>query len=375
MTITIFLVEDEIILARSLSRKLKQLGYQVIGTATSGEDAIEKIIEHPPDVVLMDIVIQGEIDGIQTTQKLLKSIDIPVIYLTAYADDETLDRAEASGSYGYLLKPPKEREIHATLKMVLKKHKDARLLKQLIEKSKDSLEKKSQYLSMTSHDLRNPLTAIQMSSDMLKTFDESWDRQRKLKYFERIQRAITSINGMLDEVSLVSKAESGKLPFLPQPLDLVAFIQEIIAEFEPLSENKHQLQFQYEPIPETPVLDKILLRHILANLLINAIKYSPEGGVITLTLQPIPKGIEVQVADHGLGIPEADLCHLFDRHQRASNVSRIPGTGLGLYISQKAVECHGGSISVESQVGEGTTFSVKLPSCTCLDSSPLLQES
>ena len=69
MTITIFLVEDEIILARSLSRKLKQLGYQVIGTATSGEDAIEKIIEHPPDVVLMDIVIQGEIDGIQTTQK------------------------------------------------------------------------------------------------------------------------------------------------------------------------------------------------------------------------------------------------------------------------------------------------------------------
>ena len=228
---------------------------------------------------------------------------------------------------------------------------------------------------MTSHDLRNPLTAIQMSSDMLKTFDESWDRQRKLKYFERIQRAITSINGMLDEVSLVSKAESGKLPFLPQPLDLVAFIQEIIAEFEPLSENKHQLQFQYEPIPETPVLDKILLRHILANLLINAIKYSPEGGVITLTLQPIPKGIEVQVADHGLGIPEADLCHLFDRHQRASNVSRIPGTGLGLYISQKAVECHGGSISVESQVGEGTTFSVKLPSCTCLDSSPLLQES
>ena len=73
-----------------------------------------------------------------------------MIYLTAYADDETLDRAEASGSYGYLLKPPKEREIHATLKMVLKKHKDARLLKQLIEKSKDSLEKK---ISISLYDL------------------------------------------------------------------------------------------------------------------------------------------------------------------------------------------------------------------------------
>ncbi len=375
MTITIFLVEDEIILARSLSRKLKQLGYQVIGTATSGEDAIEKILEHPPDIILMDIVIQGEMDGIQTTQKLLKSIDIPVIYLTAYADDETLDRAEASGSYGYLLKPPKEREIHATLKMVLNKHKNAESLKKIIQESQNSLDEKSQYLSMTSHDLRNPLTAIQMSSDMLKIFDESWDRQRKLKYFERIQRAITSINGMLDEVSLVSRAESGQLPFLPQPLDVVAFIQEIIVEFEPLSENKHQLQFQYEPISETPVLDKILLRHILANLLINAIKYSPEGGVITLTLQPTSEGIEVQVADHGLGIPKADLPHLFDRHQRASNVSRIAGTGLGLYVSQKAVERHGGSISVESQVGEGSTFSVKLPSCTCLDSSPLLQES
>ena len=130
--ITVLIVEDELLIAYSLSQKLKKLGYQVIGIVSSGDEALTICAEQTPDIVLMDIVIQGEIDGIQTATAIYQNYQIPVIYLTAYADDKTLLRAERSNSYGYLLKPFKERELHATIKIALQKHrKELELLKAL----------------------------------------------------------------------------------------------------------------------------------------------------------------------------------------------------------------------------------------------------
>lgn len=127
--IDILIVEDELLIARNLARKLSKLGYNIIGIVSSGEMALQFVAEKPPRLVLMDIVIKGQIDGIEAATKIYKNYGIPVVYLTAYADDETLRRAEQSGAYGYLLKPFKERELHATIRMALHKHQqEAELL-------------------------------------------------------------------------------------------------------------------------------------------------------------------------------------------------------------------------------------------------------
>jgi len=115
----IFIVEDELIIAKSLARQLEKLNYDVVGTASSGEKALELIEQNPPDLVLMDIVIAGEMDGIETAKKIREKFDIPVIYLTAYSDEETLKRVQESSSHGYILKPYKQREVHAAIMMVL----------------------------------------------------------------------------------------------------------------------------------------------------------------------------------------------------------------------------------------------------------------
>jgi len=121
--IKILVVEDENILALGLKKKLENLGYLVTDIANSGAETLEKVNENQPDLILMDIVIKGDIDGIETAAKLNKSFSIPIIYLTAYADDEILKRAARTEPYGYILKPYKEKELKANIEMALYRKK------------------------------------------------------------------------------------------------------------------------------------------------------------------------------------------------------------------------------------------------------------
>ena len=131
-TAKILIVEDELLIAAILSKKLEKLGYEVVGTAASGQEALMAITKMSPDVVLMDIIIQGDRDGIETAQQVRDRFGIPIIFITAYSDDATLDRVEQSGAYGFILKPFKDREIHAAIKLALRRSKQH---KELEEKS------------------------------------------------------------------------------------------------------------------------------------------------------------------------------------------------------------------------------------------------
>lgn len=120
--IKILIVEDDKILAMGLMEKLKDLGYEPTGVATSGAEAIEIVKKSQPDLVLMDIVLKGSMDGIETAKFIINLYDIPIIYLTAYADDEILERAEKTRPYGYILKPFKDSELKANIQMAIYKH-------------------------------------------------------------------------------------------------------------------------------------------------------------------------------------------------------------------------------------------------------------
>lgn len=129
--INIFIVEDESIVAKDIQNSLIKLGYNVVGIANNGADAIEKVVELAPDLVLMDIMIKGNLTGIEASEKIKEQINVPVIFLTAYADESTLTRAKITEPYGYILKPFKEIDLHSNIEMAIYKHrKEAALLKE-----------------------------------------------------------------------------------------------------------------------------------------------------------------------------------------------------------------------------------------------------
>lgn len=358
----ILIVEDELLIAKSLSKKLNKLGYAVVDIVSSGEAVLNRLTEITPDLILMDIAIKGNLDGIETAAKIRQTHDIPVVYVTAYADDKTLERAEVTGSYGYILKPYKERELHATIKMVLSKHKEAVKLRQSLAAAQAIGEDKSQYLAIASHDLRTPLAAIQMSADMLQKSSDKWSEDRRQKHFQRIQSSVYNMNRLLEDVLTLSRAETGKLTFQPAPLDAIAFCTQLIEEFQTAASDRHTLTLSDRGNRSQAYLDEKLLRHILANLISNAIKYSPEGGTIRLQVNCEWQQVTFQIRDEGIGMPTEYREKLFQQFERASNVGTIKGTGLGLSIVKQAVDLHGGRITVESEQGSGTTFTVTLPS-------------
>ncbi len=129
--LNIFILEDESIVAKDIQNNLIKLGYNVLGIANNGKDAINQIKELNPDVVLMDIMIKGDLTGIEVAEQIKKFVNVPVIFLTAYADESTLSRAKVTEPYGYILKPFKEIDLHSTIEMAVYKHqKDAALQKE-----------------------------------------------------------------------------------------------------------------------------------------------------------------------------------------------------------------------------------------------------
>ena len=135
----IMIVEDEWIVAEEIKRCFQKLGYTVSSVVASGEDAFQKAEEDRPDLVLMDIILQGEMDGIEAAKQIRSRLNIPVVYLTAYADKKVLERAKTTEPFGYLIKPFEERELYATIEMALYKHKIEEEKNNLIQQLRDAL--------------------------------------------------------------------------------------------------------------------------------------------------------------------------------------------------------------------------------------------
>ncbi|WP_368008976.1 hybrid sensor histidine kinase/response regulator [Laspinema palackyanum] len=365
--ITVLVVEDEIITAIDIQSSLENLGYHVPPIASTGQEALDQVAKFQPDIILMDIVLKGEIDGIETANRIRDRQPIPIIFLTAYSDDATLARAGISEPFGYLLKPFDDRELHTTIQMALKRYQaelkirqERDTAEQLQREAENLVELNSRYIAMTSHEFRTPMTTIHSSSELLEHYSYKWSEEKKISHLKRIQSSIKTMTKLLDEVLTIGKADAGKLEFNPIKLDVVNLAQELVEELH-LTTDKPRINLQVFGEIDQASMDPKLLRHILTNLLSNALKYSPAGGTVEFTLTGQGEYLILSVQDSGIGIPESDLIHLFESFQRASNVGSLPGTGLGLAIVKKCVDRHHGTITVNSTVGVGTTFTVTLP--------------
>ncbi len=234
-------------------------------------------------------------------------------------------------------------------------------LRRALEKEKELNELKSRFISMTSHEFRTPLTSILGSAELLKHYSHKWSEEKKLVHFERIHSNVEHLVELLNDVLLIGQVEAGKLEFNPKPLDVVQFCCSLVEELQLSARSEHKIVFTCQLKGFEACLDEKLLRHILSNLLTNAIKYSPTGSTVNFELV-CQNGLAIfQIQDSGIGIPEEDQEHLFESFHRAKNVGNIPGTGLGLAIVKKSVELHEGKITLNSKVGVGTTFTVTIP--------------
>lgn len=367
--VKILITEDESVVARDLASRLQKMGYVITEIVDSGKSAIESVLRDQPDLILMDIMLQGEIDGIDTAAKIQAIAKIPIVYLTAFADRETLKRAKATHPFGYILKPFKEKELQVTLEIALSRHQaEVELQKTFeveyqaqIQEKQAEITRKSQYLSMLSHDFRTPLSIVKLAAEVLQHPSQNLTEEKKQKRLRSIQSAVTNMDQLLSDVLAMEQTDAASLKFSPACLDLVAFCRDLVETFQSLT-NQNTLIFA-SSLPENamPSLDEQLLWHLLNNLLSNAIKYSPQGGNIWLNLSSSDREICIQVEDQGIGIPLEHRANLFKPFQRADNVGKIPGTGLGLAISKQCVDLHQGQISVESEEGKGTKFTITLP--------------
>ena len=266
-----------------------------------------------------------------------------------------------------------EKEVVAIVRNITERKQAEDELRETLKKEKELNELKSRFISTASHEFRTPLTTILGSTELLKYYSHKWGEEKKLIHFERIYSQVKHMTQMLDDVLLVSKAEAKKLEFNPSPMNVIQFCRSLVEELQLSAGRQHTMIFKLQGVGIdrdseadcslcTPAfLDEKLLWHILSNLLSNAIKYSPEGSTIQLILTCLERDVEIQIQDRGIGIPEKDKPRLFEAFHRATNVSKFPGTGLGLVIVKNAVDLHGGSITVNSQVGVGTTFTVTIP--------------
>ena len=269
------------------------------------------------------------------------------IPIMVYKSSFGLPGKDLEGIAALVIDISKQKEMEETTTEALRKEKELNVMK-------------SNFISMTSHEFRTPLTTILSSTDLLERYHTKWEESKITGHYKKIQDSVKYMTAMLDEVLIISKSERGNINFNPSSVNLEEFASEIIEQVRMQALPGHNIIYDYKLPYQNISADPQLLNHILNNLLTNAVKFSPKGGDVNLTVEDENEYIKFTVKDNGIGIPQEDIKNLFEPFFRAQNSAGIKGTGLGLSIVKKYVQLHNGEISIESDPGKGTRFFVKI---------------
>lgn len=230
-----------------------------------------------------------------------------------------------------------------------------------LKKEKDLNELKSKFVSFVSHEFRTPLTAILSSAEMLEIYGNQLDEEKKQTHYSNIKKSIDNLIVLLNDVTEINRADSGKIKVNPESFELVGFLKELSEEllvgFPEHPELKWDIPFDSLDVD----LDLKLFRQLSSNLISNALKYTPKEKNVYISLTHSDERFAIVVRDEGIGISDEDQKNIFEPFIRGRNVAKIKGTGLGLAILKRAVNLLQGSIELKSKIGEGTIFSVNLP--------------
>ncbi len=230
-----------------------------------------------------------------------------------------------------------------------------------LEKEKEVNDLKSRFVSMASHEFRTPLSTVLSSISLLAKYNTTEDQPKRDKHIDRIKSSVKTLTDILNEFLSLGKIEEGKVEVRAALFDISEFINGINNEMNVLLKPGQEINYEHSGNTNT-YTDSSLLKHVLINLISNAIKFSPDNARIKISCKVDNENTTIKITDQGMGIPMADQVHLFERFFRATNVTNIQGTGLGLHIVGRYIEILNGNISYESELEKGSTFKIVLPS-------------
>lgn len=389
--------EDSRTQAYQLKTLLEANGYDVV-VAVDGEEALRCAHEKRPDFVISDIVMPKR-DGYELCRALkndpvLKAV--PVILVTTLAEPLDVVRALAAGADNFVTKPYDQDQLIRRVKRSLSRTDDGHVVvageafeitssrsqvvdvlvsaledlnvrKAEIEASRAELalatSRRDDVLHVVSHELRGPLGVLVMAADVFASESRGGGGAAPPKqqaFAERVVRQAQRMLAIVDDLLDVSRIDAGELRVEPDDADLCAVVRDAIERIKP-SVKKHTIELHAPPSVRARI-DVDRIEQVIANFLTNAIKYAPAGGVIVVDVQTNASEAMVKVSDSGIGIPESALPRLFERYFRAPGSEKAAkGIGLGLYVTKRLIEAHGGKVEVTSEVGKGSTFSFTVP--------------
>ena len=381
----LLIVEDERVVALNLRQRLELLGYDVPAVAASGAEAIEQAQRMSPDLVLMDICIEGDIDGIETAARLNRLRPTPVIYISADSEESTLQRARATRPYGYLLKPFSEREMHATIQMALGRRQmeaeleasegrlregeaklrllNAELERRVAERTAElqAANKELEAFDYSiSHDLRAPLRHIQGFGGMLLSQHVAKLDEAGIDCARRVVDAGKRMDQLVTDLLQLSTATRGELQ--RGKVDVSEIARAVLGTLQQSHPDRQVSCVVQSDL--TARADPGLLRVVLDNLLGNAWKFTRNRDAPRIELGATGTGAQQAffVRDNGAGFDMAYADKLFAPFQRLHSHKEFEGTGIGLATVQRIIRRHGGKVWAQAAPEKGATFYFTLQS-------------
>ncbi len=372
MSIRILLVDDntsdQLRVRRALERD-PDTRWEVVQVLTA-EQGLEHVARNPTDVVLMDFHLPG-MNGLELLHQLrerLQARPVAAVVLTGTGNERVAVEAMKAGAQDYLIKesfsPERLRHsLHAAIETVRLQHEleqRRRQTERAERAAREALAVRDELFALATHDLKGPLQIISFNARLLDSRLPPTTAPAERSRLASMARAATRMGELIDHFLEVTRGQ--ERPPRRERMDVSALVRAKVQELQSAC-PRHILQVRTEGTDFWGQWESASLERVLDNLLGNAVKYSPAGGLITVTLSGESNGsVQLRVEDGGVGIPREDLPHVFERFHRGRNVSEsIAGTGVGLASTRRLVELHGGTIGVESEEGHGAVFTVRLP--------------
>ena len=353
----VLVVDDEPV-NRALIRASVGALYDVL-EAGSGAEALELLEKKPIDLVLLDVMMP-KMNGYEVCRRIKEEQRqyLPVLLVTALGEQDERNRGLEAGADDFLTKPVDRRELLLRARTFLRLREQEKTIRAQLDEVRRLQAAKDDLVSLLVHDLRNPLAGIVACLQLL---EEELSLQHKDDVKEALRAAGTAL-GRLEDTLKVRLIEEGRLTVRRKPVHIAQTVRETVAALEVVAQRKKvRLAGAVEGDPMLP-LDESLVRRAVENLVSNAIKYTAAGQEVTVSLLPSERGVAIEVADRGPGVPAELRARAFEKFGslEAARGQQRKGIGLGLYLVKLVAEGHGGTVSVEDRPGGGSIFRLTL---------------
>lgn len=360
----ILIVDDVVSNVLLLKILLTNEKFQVC-TANCGNACIEQAHKEKPDLILLDVMMP-DINGFDTAVILKKdpeTSDIPIIFLTALNNPSDLVKGFEVGANDFLTKPFNKEELIVRVMHQITLVAAKRTIQKQNEELRATIGNRDKMYSVIAHDLRSPMASIRMVLNLVATsVTEESIGPELYSLIDQANKESEDVHDLLDNLLKWTKSQTGRLSVVIQELDLNDIIPGVVDIFKMIALTKKiELKYQGTDTPLKVKADNDMLKTVIRNFMSNAVKFSPENSCIEITMAAEGNMARVSVKDHGVGIAPERLANIFRKGETTYGTGGEEGSGLGLQLCADFARKMGGDVTVESTLGEGSTFSMLLP--------------